>query len=637
MHPLFDHFGRRGRQLVLPGRHPGEPDRLAWVHSLCAYAVCCLPATAGCVYGCNRIGQYQSEDGDFVDHDSDEDEDLSVNSVLADQQGEDDLARTYHFAYCLPSVNGTTDLWTDRIKQFQQKLKCTICGLSDHNSKSYRIPIQCRANEDDEWADFRKTHREMGPDDACTQALHVGCAMWGIGSDMSRRVYYYPGNKDKLYPEPVTEVYCSAHALDINSAQSKPREPKPSTKPPPPEERRLKGRPPATVIRPPTENAATVARRTSESSSSDKPHAQRKRADSTSVRHSDLKRVHSTTGAATKTTATTTGVGVASTSNTGRSSASASRPTKDGVTPTRARSIPDHLEGSHELSSTGRLSSHHPASDKKTSARRTSTTESDKINLMESKKVAKQHLTLTSPKIGKSTGANLSTPASESRMSTIDNNSSNIHQPLPSLLDQLPLPRKKNLSSLLPRDDAFPIGRKFGGKRGKGTKPTSRTARRDDHYGPSRIERLNESTHPAEETDKGEREFESDDLQISTGDTREREQSTTGLKSRKKRKRSVSGPSESTDDPSASVNQAEEIASGHMSHDDDADDKNEMDVSNDQDPDEATPDKPVGRWDHLFAGPHYAGIFTFGEWDTYDELNSNDIVNNDRQSRAGDL
>jgi hypothetical protein len=148
---------------------------------------------------------------------------------------------------------------------------------------------------------------------------------------------------------------------------------------------------------------------------------------------------------------------------------------------------------------------------------------------------------------------------------------------------------------------------------------------------------LNESTHPAEETDKGEREFESDDLQISTGDTRKREQSTTGSKSRKKRKKSVSGPSESTDHLSASVNQAEEIASGHMSHDDDADDKNEMDVSNDQDPDEATPDKPVGRWDHLFAGPHYAGIFTFGEWDTYDELNSNNIVNNDRQSRAGDL
>ncbi|KAL7531104.1 hypothetical protein ACHAWF_003632 [Thalassiosira exigua] len=87
LHPLYDFDGGEGRQLLLPASGAGfkrrEP-RLAWVHTLCAMAICSGGRTGGLVYGCDDEGKYETheyDDGEeegrdrkVIDSDDDEEE-----------------------------------------------------------------------------------------------------------------------------------------------------------------------------------------------------------------------------------------------------------------------------------------------------------------------------------------------------------------------------------------------------------------------------------------------------------------------------------------------------------------------------------------------------------------------------------
>jgi hypothetical protein len=194
MYPLYDNHGTAGRQIL---RKDPEP-RLAWVHSLCAFFI---STQKGFVYGCTQNGYFVGDDEDFVDDRSDNsDLDVGKGNDKDNEDDDDDEGTIHHFAYCLKRPGQPDNAWTKGIAD-HQTLQCYICASNDKPVQQelpvLRIPVQCRANEDDEFDIFRQYHTSMGKNEECHSAFHVGCAMWGSNPKKCRRVYFFPGKTRK--------------------------------------------------------------------------------------------------------------------------------------------------------------------------------------------------------------------------------------------------------------------------------------------------------------------------------------------------------------------------------------------------------------------------------------------------------
>lgn len=190
MHALYHDYGADGRQVILP-KGGQLPQRLAWVHTLCALTVCSHRGTQGSVYGCDKNGDYE---GDDIIH---------------------------HFVMCgLSSDDDEGDeLWVKMLND-HRSLMCTLCGQHETTAgRNLRVPLQCCAGDEDEFPEFKKYHETIG--DPCTQAMHVGCAMWGFKGSrpLYRRMWFYPGSAEQdeegKYQNPVTEIYCDLHARQV--------------------------------------------------------------------------------------------------------------------------------------------------------------------------------------------------------------------------------------------------------------------------------------------------------------------------------------------------------------------------------------------------------------------------------------
>ena len=209
MHPLYDDHGNRGRQIILRQRSSDGIGKMvfkaAWCHTLCAQHICVNSRTSGCVYGCMASGHYEGANDVKVRNET-----RSINSDLVQLSKELPDVGIHHFVAVLPTWRGVNE-WTKRVKDMK-KLTCYICKRNDDRSDTVRFPVQCSANEDNEIAGrgFHKTKA------ACTQALHVGCAIWHKGPKghwpLYRNVYFFPGAKER---DPVVDIYCFTHAREI--------------------------------------------------------------------------------------------------------------------------------------------------------------------------------------------------------------------------------------------------------------------------------------------------------------------------------------------------------------------------------------------------------------------------------------
>lgn len=220
MHPIYDNYGCRARQLYLLDPAP----RLAWAHTICGFFL----ATKGLLYAVTREGT--THEGD----DSDEEDDRSINSELAEEEetgGEDEedpfqgAAAAHHFVWHREAK------WRRAVKDHQLGLKCEICKKEDYSSNPnkpcFRIPVQCSANDPTEYPLFRSTHsRNLQDHETCISAFHVGCARWSSEGDENalRRVYYFPGLVEEVpgvdFFEPIRCLYCPLHSSDVNARAS---------------------------------------------------------------------------------------------------------------------------------------------------------------------------------------------------------------------------------------------------------------------------------------------------------------------------------------------------------------------------------------------------------------------------------
>lgn len=245
MYPLYDTHGKKGKQMILPpNKSKGLPERSAWVHGLCAFFVASNPKSSGCVYGCDKDGNYEGDD----DERSDEDSATShIDDIIDDGDGNDasdgitsknkdskndedvvELMSTHHFVIAHKSKYGKETDWTIRIKELR-KLKCSYCGLKD-NQNSLRIPIQCCWNDDHELAEFKRRHHPSSGSEGCYVALHPGCARWkkdDFGKDPEvNRCFFYPGvetndDNDGLFEQPICNGFCQNHARLIALGKKK--------------------------------------------------------------------------------------------------------------------------------------------------------------------------------------------------------------------------------------------------------------------------------------------------------------------------------------------------------------------------------------------------------------------------------
>jgi len=245
MHPLLDVHGPEGRQLTWNGRvkpqhhhhqlhhHQQQQQQaqpqLAWVHTLCASVICSNASTRGCVYGCDKNGNYYGDEDDEDDgQSSDEEEELKVSfddhnlqnsrctaatkgdflnndnndamkysyntcrlvssgassvegdnssssvkqddnssSSSEDQEDDDEAMSTMYYAIASDGIYARTIA-------NHRKLKCFVCGRKDD---VWRIPVQCTAGDEEEYGPFQERH-PLGTEQ-CTVAVHVGCARWG--------------------------------------------------------------------------------------------------------------------------------------------------------------------------------------------------------------------------------------------------------------------------------------------------------------------------------------------------------------------------------------------------------------------------------------------------------------------------
>lgn len=234
MHPLLDVHGPEGRQLTWNGRvkpqhhhnhqlqhqhqQQQEQPQLAWVHTLCASVICSNASTRGCVYGCDKNGNYYEEDDDNsdVENEEEEEEELKVSFESNFQNSrchaaattgdfnhdDDDDEMKYNFCRLVSSGASSVEDGNSSSSSLEQedddaaestmyyaiasegiyartianhrKLKCFVCGRKDD---MWRIPVQCTAGDEEEYGPFQERH-PIGTEQ-CTVAVHVGCARWG--------------------------------------------------------------------------------------------------------------------------------------------------------------------------------------------------------------------------------------------------------------------------------------------------------------------------------------------------------------------------------------------------------------------------------------------------------------------------
>ena len=94
MHPLYDTHGKDGRQVLIPASGVGitkhKPERLAWVHTLCAMFICSGDRTGGLIYGCNEDGEWEMPSDEEEDDDEEEDEEDDGGKVIESDDDEDE-------------------------------------------------------------------------------------------------------------------------------------------------------------------------------------------------------------------------------------------------------------------------------------------------------------------------------------------------------------------------------------------------------------------------------------------------------------------------------------------------------------------------------------------------------------------
>ena len=148
MHPLFDDYGQKARQIKL------ENDEPAWVHTLCALVV--AKETSGLVYACDGQGYYEGPQGkDDTERIVYDDDDSSVNSQLASSETDDG---THHYVYVMERWYGSNQAHVKLAKEQQRDLRCQGCGKDDsggNGHKVYRVALQCMANDAKEFKEFR--------------------------------------------------------------------------------------------------------------------------------------------------------------------------------------------------------------------------------------------------------------------------------------------------------------------------------------------------------------------------------------------------------------------------------------------------------------------------------------------------
>ena len=79
-----------------------------------------------------------------------------------------------YFVMC--GLNGYQEDEEEHMKSLKEhhQLKCYMCGRQEKTAgRNLQIPVQCHAGNEDEFDDFNKG-------EVCTQAMHVGCTMWGV-------------------------------------------------------------------------------------------------------------------------------------------------------------------------------------------------------------------------------------------------------------------------------------------------------------------------------------------------------------------------------------------------------------------------------------------------------------------------
>mmetsp|Transcript_27934 Transcript_27934/g.41243 ORF Transcript_27934/g.41243 Transcript_27934/m.41243 type:complete len:599 (-) Transcript_27934:7-1803(-) len=188
MHPLYDNYGSKARQIYLSGENDQE-DRLAWAHSLCAF----LLARHNLMYGVQANGTtHEQVQEDIGDNRSKNEHLQEIDEDIEDDGAEvwGGYAPMHHFVYYVkhPWNDLTADNFTLRndsrnslraikfIKESQTELQCSICKSND---KSLGFAVQCSANMKSEFKQFRGTHQDSLPGESkCTMAVHVGCAQW---------------------------------------------------------------------------------------------------------------------------------------------------------------------------------------------------------------------------------------------------------------------------------------------------------------------------------------------------------------------------------------------------------------------------------------------------------------------------
>lgn len=224
MYPLFDYHGLGGRQICVTkktkNKNGGKNEKvLVWGHALCALYL----ASVGFLYACHKDGVFIGmEEGEDDTDSRPPNPELKITSEFQRKYGD----AMPHFRYYLTPPNGVLDVWTKSVVENKRELKCIECGLVD-DKKSLRIPLQCVANDPDEFSEHKNKHRERNNDTApCTQALHVGCARWGDPSSSVRKCYYFPGhtNPDGSIIGNVDTVhclYCRTHAENVDETHQK--------------------------------------------------------------------------------------------------------------------------------------------------------------------------------------------------------------------------------------------------------------------------------------------------------------------------------------------------------------------------------------------------------------------------------
>eukprot|EP00977_Amphora_coffeiformis_P016806 scaffold5317_cov160-Amphora_coffeaeformis.AAC.14 len=206
MHPLFDDYGPRARQIRLPNNQP------AWVHTLCALIL--AGQSGGLVYACSRQGNYAGqEDGDpeRVVYD----DDSSINSALVnpeDDEGKEadqDLSSTHHFTYGRSQAH---------VKYRRERAHLVCRGCKQDGRNDYSLAIQCMVGEDNEFKKFKndKNGKAIHIEDSCSEPWHVGCARYLKNKDGAypgfQTVFFYPGDDKNA---PVCNIFCPVHALDV--------------------------------------------------------------------------------------------------------------------------------------------------------------------------------------------------------------------------------------------------------------------------------------------------------------------------------------------------------------------------------------------------------------------------------------